>query len=156
MVPFRLNPQQFNERYTKCLERNSSAAIAYFRQHLALSVQAGVDAAEVQVFVPEDDPYVPTAWIYYQGKGNRVDSADPSLFAGRSLELGIGLDGLEEFDPRFYTTEKFGGRNIVANALKAWLAECWWKAGGWSYQVPTSLYVHDGVGDGKSIRLTEK
>jgi len=156
MVPFRLNQQQFSERYAKCLERISSTAIAYLRQHFTLTVQDGVDSAEVQIFVPEDDPYVAAAWIYYQGKDNRVDSSDPSLFAGRSLELAIGLDGLEEFDPRFYTTEKFGGRSIVGNALKAWLAECWWKAGGWSYPVQTSLYVHDGVGDGKSVRLTEK
>lgn len=156
MVPFRLNPQQFSERYAKCLERISGTAIAYLRQHFALPVQDGVDSVEVQVFVPEDDPCVASAWIYYQGKDNRVDSADLSLFAGRSLELAIGLDGLEEFDPRFYTTEKFGGRDIVANALKAWLAECWWKAGGWSYPVPTFLYAHDGVGNGKSVKLTER
>ena len=90
------------------------------------------------------------------GKHNKVDALDPSLHAGRSLELSLGLEDTEAFDSRFFTNEKFGGLAIAANALKAWFSECWWKAGGWGYAVPVSLGVHDGHGDGKTIKLTER
>lgn len=156
MVPFRLNQQQFALRYAQCLERLSSAAIAALRAHLDLAVQDGVTHAEAEVFVGEDDPYVPSIWIYYLGPNNRVDSGDMGLFAGRSLELSLGLEGLEEFDARFFTSEKFGGLPIVAGALTRWFAEMWWKAGGWDYRIPTTLTVHDGIGEGKPVKLTER
>jgi len=62
---------------------------------------------------------------------------------------------MEAFDEGYFIDDEFGGLALAANALKAWVAECWWKAGGWSYPVPTAVVVHDGFGDGKSIALSE-
>ena len=156
MIPFRLNQQQFRERYRRCLDKLSSDAIAALRTQFALPLSAGIDTADVKIFVGDDDPYVPSVWIYYVGANNKVDNADQGLFPGRSLELPLELDTLEEFDERFFTNEKFGGLQIVAEVLKSWLAECWWKAGGWTYAVPTTLDVAEGCGDGKALKLTER
>lgn len=155
MIPFRLNQKQFRERYRRCLEKLSSAAIAAVRTQLTLPLGAGIDTAEIKIFVGEDDPYVPAVWIYYVGANNKVDNTDHSLFPGRSLQL-LELDALEKFDERFYTDEDFSGLHIVADVLKPWFAECWWKAGGWSYAVPTSLDVAEGFGDNKTVKLTER
>lgn len=157
MVPFRLTPPQFAERYRRSLDRASPTAIAALRAHLALPVQGGVDGLDVQIFLSDEaEPDPPAIWLYYLGKDNRVDAADPALFPGRSLELALGLADCEPFAARFFTDEKFGGMHIAANALKAWFAECWWKAGGWDYAIPASLQVHEGFGDGKPVKLTEK
>ncbi|HSW03119.1 hypothetical protein [Aquabacterium sp.] len=155
MIPFRLKPAQFRERYQRCLERLSRPAIAAVAAQLALPLHADIRSAEVQIFVGEDDPHQSAVWIYYQGANNRVDSSDTSLFPGRSMELPLGLDGLDEFDERYYTDEDFGGLDLIAQALSAWFAECWWKAGGWRYPLPTLLQVHDGFGGGKAIQLSE-
>lgn len=156
MIPFRLTQSQFRERYAKCLGKLSPAAIATLRQHFTLAIGADVERAEVRIFVGDEDPYTPSVWIYYTGKHNRVDNTDPGLFAGRSLELPLGLDDLEEFNERFFTDEKFGGLEIVAATLSAWLAECWWKAGGWSYPLPATLEVAEGYGGATTLKLTEK
>ncbi len=72
------------------------------------------------------------------------------------MELSIGLDVMEDFDENYFTNPEFGGLDIAANSVKSWFAECWRKAGGWSYAVPTEVAVHDGFGDGKSIELSDR
>jgi hypothetical protein len=155
-IPFRLTAPQFQERYARGLERLSPIAIATLRAHLALPVEAGVDRAEVQIFPGADDPHEPAVWIYYLGPHNKVDGTDATLHAGRSLELALGLGQLEPFDTRYYTSDTFGGLDIVARALRLWFAQCWWKAGGWTYPTPTMLHLQPGWGDGKALALTER
>jgi hypothetical protein len=156
MVPFVLNQKQFGERYRRSVDGLSARAIAELRSLFLRQVPETVTSAEVQVFVGQDDPYVPSAWIYFQGKENKVDHEDPSIFPGRALELSFGLDVLDDFDPRYFSDDEFSGKHIVANILKAWFAECWWKAGGWSYPVPAEVIVHDQYGDGNAIKLSER
>jgi len=155
MIPFRLTQAQFRDRYARSLDKRAKPAIALLREHLALPVKPEVTAAEVKIFVGDEDPYEPSIWMYYVGKDNKVDNADSSLFAGRSLELPFGFAALEQFNERFFTDEKFGGLVIVAEVLRSWFTEMWWKAGGWSYATPTALVVADGYGGDKIVALTE-
>jgi len=113
-----------------------------------------VQVAEVQIFMGEDGLDLPSSWIYYRGENNKVDHIDQSIFPGRSMELSIGLGEMDEFDENYFTDQNFSGLDIAANSLKSRFAECWWKAGGWSYVVPCKVSVHDGFGDGKSIELS--
>jgi len=155
MIPFKLTQAQFRDRYARSLDKHAKTAIAVLRAHLALPVNANVTSAEVKIFVGDEDPYEPSIWMYYVGKDTKVDNSDLSLFAGRSLELSVGLDALEQFNERFFTDEKFGGLDIVADVLRRWFSEMWWKAGGWSYATPTSLDVAEGYGGNKVVALTE-
>jgi len=154
VVPFGLSQQQFVARYRRCLDRASAHLIAELRTLFDRPVPSTVKTAEVEIFLGEDGLGRPSAWIYYSGENNRVDRSDLSIFPGRSLELSIGLESIEEFDDRYFTNKDFGGLPLAANTLKAWFAECWWKAGGWSYPVPTKVSIHDGFGDGRSIQLS--
>jgi hypothetical protein len=153
MVPFVLTQAQFLARYRQCLERASAHLIARLRELVARPLTGTVRDAEVQIFLG-DGLFRPTAWIYYRGDNNRVDRADQSIFPGRSMEISLHLDAMEDFDERYFTDDAFGGLNIAANATKQWFAECWWKAGGWDYAIPTRVAVHDGLGDGSFIELS--
>ena len=156
VVPFGLTEQQFVTRYRRCLERASREFIDSLQRLFSLSVPSSVREAEVQIFLGEEVGLeVPSAWIYYQGENNRVDRSDQSIFPGRSMELSVNLEEMDEFDAEYFSSDAFPGTDLVANTIKAWLAECWWKAGGWSYPVPVKLWVHDGYGDGKPIELSE-
>lgn len=155
MIPFKLSPAQFRERYQRGLERASRTAIAAIAAQLALPLDAQIQRVELEIFVGEEDPHEPAVWIYYQGRNNRVDNAEPGLFPGKSVALNLGLETLEDFHERFFTDEKFGGLDIVAQVLTAWVAECWWKAGGWRFPLPALLQVHDGFGAGKPVKLTD-
>jgi len=71
------------------------------------------------------------------------------------MRLIDSLQGLNTFDERFFTDGDFAGLHAAADVLKAWFAECWWKAGGWSYPIPTGVRVHDDYGDAETVSLTE-
>ena len=154
MIPFTLNEEQFVKRYLGCLNRVSSNYITSLKELLSLPVPESVTEAEVQIFLGDDGFEAPSAWIYFQGKENKVDSSDQSIFAGRSMELPSFIERMEDFDEKYYS-EEFGGIGMIANTTKQWFAECWWKAGGWTYKVPTKVWVHDDFGDGNYIELSE-
>ncbi|PXF28836.1 hypothetical protein WH50_24115 [Pokkaliibacter plantistimulans] len=154
MMPFGLTAAQFQRRYRTALEQASAQLISQLRALLTLPLPDAVREAEVQLFFNEDGVDIPSAWIYFQGKNNRVDNADPGIFPGRSMPLSLGLDEMEAFDERYLDDESMG-LGLMADTVKAWFAECWWKAGGWSYAIPCQLSVHDGWGDGSTIALSE-
>lgn len=159
MVPFGLSEAQFAERYQRELNAASPAVIREFRRLIARPVNADVRHAHVEIFV-DDYGGAPSASIYYRGENNKVDRKDQTLFAGRALDLELPLNALANFDERYFLSlengeYEFRGLFLAGNLLKSWLAECWWKAGGWAYSVPTKLWVHDDRGDGRVIQLTE-
>ena len=156
MVPFGLSAAQFQARYRRCLDKASTHVINKFRELFTQPVPDTVRSAEVQIFFGEDGPEIPSAWIYYSGENNKVDNSDPTIFPGRAMELSMGLDKMDAFHEDYFVDEDFDGLSIAANTTKAWFAECWWKAGGWSYPVPVMVWVHDGFGDGCGVELSER
>jgi hypothetical protein len=153
MIPFGLKKDQFLTRCTRLLDRCAPQAIGALRALLARELPPAITAASVELFIGDDEASL-DAWIYFDGRDKKVDSQDPGLFPGQSLKLALGLEAFEDFDERYFG-EKFGGGALVADLVKRWIAECWWKAGGWSWPLPAEIGVHDGIGDGTSIRLTE-
>ena len=157
MVPFGLTEKQFVLRYKKCLNKSSDFLINDLRKLFSLAVPPTVYKAEVEIFLNDgNDLVMPDAGIYFSGENNKVDQNDESVFPGRVVDLPLGTENIDAFDYRYFDDEKFDGKNLVADVVKAWFAECWWKAGGWIYPVSTTLHVHDDFGDGTLIELTEK
>lgn len=129
--------------YQRKLDRLSDHAIRALRDLLAVPIGDGVDEAHLEIF-PDEYGRAPSVWAYWRGKNNKVDNADPSLFPGRSLELDLGLKELADIDERYFVgPDEFPGFQLMVPLLSRWLAESWWKAGGWAYPVPTTLSVHD-------------
>lgn len=151
MVPYGLNQEQFVAMYRRKLDGRAAGAIAAIRALIGRSVGAGVREAHVVIF-PGEDGSAPAAWAYFSGKNNKVDSSDPSIFPGRSLELPLGLEELSEIDEQYFVEpEQFPGTELIVPFLSRWFAECWWKAGGWSYPLPTVLTVHDYEPVGREV-----
>ena len=128
MVPFGLSTAQFQLRYKRCLECASKHLITELRTLFALPVPDSVADAEVQIFFGEDGLETPSAWVYYSGDNNKVESSDPSIFPGRAMELSIGLGKMDAFHEDYFLDEEFDGLGIAANTTQAWFAECGWKA----------------------------
>jgi len=143
MVPYGLNQEQFISMYQRKLDHLSDQAIRAFQDLLGQPIDQGVDEANIEIFL-EEYGGAPSAWAYWRGRNNKVDHADQSLFPGRSLELDLGLKDLADIDERYFMdSDEFPGIQLTASLLSRWLAESWWKAGGWAYPVPTTLAVHD-------------
>jgi hypothetical protein len=147
MIPFGLTPEQFSQRFLKSLKYLSNRSIQNVRGLLNEPILPAVRQVELQVFVDAENYGSPSIWLYLVGDNMKTSE--------NSRELSLRLDNLEEVDERYFTNFDFGGASIMANVLKTWFAECWWKAGGWNYKVPVMLDVHDGHGDGQVIQLTE-
>lgn len=140
--------------YQRKLEHHSDQAIETLRRLIALPVQGDVDAAHLEVF-PDEDGGAPTIWAYWHGQNNRVDHNDPGIFPGRSFELELDLRALATIDERYFIApDDFPGLQLSAALLSRWLAESWWKAGGWFYPLPTTLAVHDFEASG-SVQLSK-
>ncbi|WP_259758946.1 hypothetical protein [Pseudomonas sp. GCEP-101] len=154
MIPYGLTPDQFCRRYRRYLQRSTPTTIAALRALLVRPLPDQPLRGDVQLFLGENGLDTPDAWLYLSGENNKVDASDPTLFAGKALDLQLGLEDAPEFDPAYFE-EDFQGVALIANTLKSWFAECWWKAGGWSWPVALTLAVHDGFGDGERIPLTE-
>jgi hypothetical protein len=160
MVPFGLTQPQFSARYQRELDRVSLSVIASLRTLFTRPINPNVQFAHSEIFLDEYGG-APSVYIYYRGENNKVDHKDETLFAGRSLDLELPLSALAEFDERYFISledgeREFPGLELAGNILKSWFSECWWKAGGWAYPLPTTVSVHDDWGDGNVIKLTEK
>lgn len=147
MISFGLTPQQFSQRFRKSLDGLSKASILRIRNLLNEPTPIAIRSAEVQVFVDTENYGTPSLWLYFVGDNVKTSQA--------SREVQLGLEELEEVDEQYFTNFAFGGPHLMADALKTWFAECWWKAGGWDYGVPVDVDVHDGYGDGHKIHLSE-
>jgi hypothetical protein len=131
----------------RSLDGLSNHSVQCIRGFLRQPISATVRSVEFQVFVDAENCGAPTIWAYFVGDSLRTSE--------RSFEVALNLDELEEFDERYFTDFKFGGVNLIADVLKSWFADCWFKAGGWDFEVPAVLDVHDGYGDGRRIQLTK-
>ncbi len=146
MVPYGLPQEKFAAAYRKRLEHTADTSIAALKRFLALPVSPDVVEVTVEIFL-DDYGGAPAAWIYHRGKHNRVDSSDPSMFPGNVTQLDLGLSRLNDFDERYFSpAAAFPALQVIAPLLLSWLAECWWKAGGWEYRPSTVLAVHDSFG----------
>lgn len=154
MVPYGLNQVQFASMYQRKLELHSEHAIETFRKLISLPVQSDVVTAHLEVFLDEEGG-APSIWVYWHGKNDKVDHKDPGIFPGRSLALELDLGSLATIDERYFIApDVFPGLQLSASQLSQWLAESWWKAGGWVYPVPTTLAVHDFEASG-SVQLSK-
>lgn len=143
-------------RYRRWLDKASAKLIEGLRALLARPLPPTVTSAEVEIFLGEGGRGLPHAGIHFDGVNKKIDHSDPSIYPGQGLEIPLGLDTVPDFDDRYFEGEEFPGVDLQANAIKAWFAECWWKAGGWSYPLPVVVEVHDQYGDAERIILTER
>jgi len=130
----------------RSLDGLSDQSVQCIRDFLRQPLSAAVLSVEFQLFVDAENYGAPSIFAYFIGDNLKTSE--------RSCEIPLNLNELEELDDRYFTDFKFGGVNLIADVLKSWFAECWWKAGGWEFGVPVVLDVHDGFGDGRRVQLT--
>jgi hypothetical protein len=161
MIPFGLSPQQFSDRYHRCLDKSTLTTIQTLKALFAMPVPPDVASARVEIFMGESGNETPSVWIYYSGENNKVDNQInnhvSTISAGRAMDLALNLE-IDGFHEKYYAGDDYQKNSIglIANLVKTWFAQCWWKAGGWDYQVPAAVWVHDAFDGGTCTELTYK
>jgi hypothetical protein len=153
VLPFVLDRAQLAARYRSLLDRRSDAVIELLRSIVPAPVPDGVTGLELGLFVAHDDGWAPDVWLRWTGPHPRLTAGDEGVHAGAGRPLELDLAGVVALDPA-YLSDEFGGAGVLADVLVAWLAECWWKAGGWDAPVAAELVQHDGRDAGRTVRLS--
>lgn len=154
MIPFGLTEGQFAVRYRGILDRQTRSAVRTIREVLAKTVPDDVLSAQVEVFLDDTGHGAPAVWMYFSGRNTRISKSDESIFPGRALKFELDLAALATFDEAYFASD-FNGLGTAADLMRQWVAECWWKAGGWTYPLPVVLAIHDGWGSGELVSLTD-
>lgn len=155
VVPFGLDGARLADRYRGLLDRRSDALIVAFRAVVGEPVADGVTGLEVGVHVEDGDGrWAPEVWLAWTGPHPRLTGETGGRHAGASGPLGVDVAGVGRFDDRYFT--EGDGARVLSDVLGAWLAECWWKAGGWDLPAAGVLVHRDGPEAGRKIRLTQR
>lgn len=150
MIPFTLTPAQFTHRIQHILSHYTPALIATFRQFIRQPIPQAKRGSLI-LFADHEQGNLqqPELWLY-------LDS-DTLLTSQRSQEIPLFDRTFENrfaFAPEYFEDEYFNGLNLLADELKTWVSQSYWKAGGWDYPLPLELSV-DEWGNGDTITLTE-
>lgn len=118
-------------------------------------LEASVEDVEFSAHIPfELAGGHPNIWFYLNGKNKLVGSNIPGYYAGNSWNFYTPTD-IPCFDGsnqvRF---DDYGYPNAIADIILKWFAECWWKAGGWFYDVPAKINAAEDAGYVGFIQLT--
>lgn len=149
MIPFKLNHQQFSNKFRQSLDTQSAYLIKQFRTLIA-TAKADVLDADINLFLQyEGDLLIIATFDYYGYTTSATFDSQPLPLFEPSFNKKL------HFHPDYFLTD-FGGLDLMADELRLWVSECWWKAGGWDYPIYTYLNVHDDFGNGDIIQLTEK
>lgn len=156
VIPFVLDHARLAQRYRDLLDRRADALISVLRTVVPVPPPDGVTGVEVGLFTEDGDgPWAPDVWLVWTGPEPRITADDDGVHAGASRPLGFDLAGVAAFDPAYFGAG-FGGAGVLADVLSAWLAECWWKAGGWDAPVAATLVHRDGTAGGRTVRLSAR
>lgn len=152
-LPAKLTPELACRIVRRELSRFMELQIEEFRRIIKTPLEPCVQETCILVFPDkEGEADLLNAWMYFTGKASRVDHNDPRHFAGRSLPLcGYDHDSLPRIGSNIYTAEI---AEQIADSIKTWLAQCWWKAGGWDFTVPAHVSVAEGLGNNESEVLS--
>lgn len=151
MIPFKLNQQQFANRFRGILEGLSLDLIAELRKIIQSPPKAtDIKEANIQLFVDYECELVLSAWLYIESKYLKTSEKSQEI-----VIFDSDFYKKADFSPEYFIND-FGGLDLMADELRLWVSECWWKAGGWDYPICTYLNVHDDFGNGDIIQLTRK
>jgi hypothetical protein len=155
-LPSTLTERQIVDVYRRLLDARTAILIDAFRTLLARPRTKEVERATMAVFPDEYGDGFVNVGLSFAGSAVRTASDDATIFAGAHVSLGEGVERLPFIDVGAYHDRDIPLANMVVDLIKGWCAECWWKAGGYDYDIPVILVGHDGFGDGEIIPLTEK
>jgi len=116
--------------------------------------EPSVKSMSISAHSPVDsDTAGPCFWRYLEGPDKLITDKKSGNFAGDARELNFQFGELSILDgEEFY--EK-GCADILGNIISDWTYDCWLKAGGWFFEIPTMLTVYTDPGYGEDRQLTK-
>ncbi|MCE7991768.1 MAG: hypothetical protein HEP71_07305 [Roseivirga sp.] len=128
--------------YTKELDRYSDELINEIKSFLKTPLKEDVIEGSVEIFPDEYGDGVLSIGLYLRAE---LTEHIPFLDKVKDLPM-IDLTGYEEENLV----------DLIVDITQRWFAESWWKAGGWEFKLPLTVYGHDGFGSGTAINLTKQ
>jgi len=128
--------------YKKELERHSNQLINEIKSFLSEPIPSDIKEASIEVFPDEYGDGYTSVGLYLTGNTTK------------HIPFAEYVKDLLLIDVASYE-EEVSIPDFVVDLVKQWFSECWWKAGGWEYNIPIEVYGHEGFGNGESIKITK-
>ena len=153
-IPEQVPASKVIEILTQSLHKKSDELIDKIHEFLKEELEENVSSAEFVIFPEEYGYSANSIWMYLDGKDKRLGKDDPSLFAGKSFDFYSSFEQIPLIAESTY--EEINYPHLITDIIHNWFKECWWKAGGWYYNVPVTIIGHDGWGHLEHSELTKK
>ncbi len=132
----------------------SDALIECFDGLIHDTYEPSVETMTISASSPvETDTSGPGFLRHLDGKNKLITTKKSGNFAGDSCRLDFDFPDLPTVGRDIFYD--IGYADVLGNIISDWTYDCWLKAGGWVFKIPTILVVYRDAGYGKNRQLTK-
>jgi len=153
-LPKKISPLVLEKMLTRQVWSKSDALIDCFIELISEVYEPSVKSMSISAHSPVDsDTGGPGFWRYLEGPDKLITNKKSGNFAGDARELSFQFGDLTTVGGQeFYD---LGYPDILGNIISDWTYDCWLKAGGWFFDIPTKLTVYTDPGYDSDRPLTK-
>lgn len=153
IVPFGLSGAHLFGVFRGFLRRHSHELYDELKTLLSKPLAPEVQSARLAIFADDADDGFVSVVLQVSGRAKLPDPLLDVIQSGQTIPLCEYLVGMPHIDVA-YRKAGIDVADIVADALREWLTEWWWKAGGWDFPIPIATWVHGDFGELEDRDLT--
>jgi len=148
------SPLVLEKILTRQVWSKSDDLIDCFIELIGEVYEPSVKSMSISAHSPVDsDTGGPNFWRYLEGPDKLITNKKSGNFAGDARELDFQFGELSILGgEEFYET---GCADILGNIISDWTYDCWLKAGGWFFDIPTRLTIYTDPGYDSDRPLTK-
>lgn len=153
-LPKTISPVALENILARQVHAGSDALIDCFAELMEEDYEPSVESMGICAHSPvESDTAGPRFWRYLEGANKLITNKKSGNFAGDARKLKFQFNNLmiverEDFYDLAYA-------DVLGKIISNWTYDCWLKAGGWFFRIPTTFYPYSEPGFGPTIQLTK-
>ena len=153
-APKNITPMVLEKMLSREILAKSDELIDCFVGLIQEVYEPSVESMFISAHSPVDsDTAGPSFWRYLGGSDKLITNKKSGNFAGDARELNFQFGDLTYVErDEFYDV---GYADILGNIISDWTYDCWLKAGGWFFKIPTTLTIYTDPGYGEDRELTK-
>lgn len=153
-LPKTISPIALEKILTRQVHAGSDELISCFIALLEEEYEPSVESMIISAHSPVDsDTAGPNFWRYLEGANKLITNKKSGNFAGDARELNFQFGDLMIVEgAEFYN---LAYADVLGKIISDWTYDCWLKAGGWFFEIPTRLNVYTEPGYGPGRQLTK-
>ena len=153
-APKNISPLVLEKMLSRQILSQSDDLIDCFRELIQETYEPSVESMSISAHSPVDsDAGGPCFYRYLEGPDKLITNRKSGNFAGDARELNFQFGELTYVEGDEF--RDVGYADILGQIISDWTYDCWLKAGGWFFEIPTMLTIYTDPGYGTDRKLTK-